>query len=243
MSEKKRLDRLLVDRGLFDSRSAAQAAITAGNVRVSGEVARRAADLVAVDSEIFATAPHPYVSRAALKLAHALDVFSIDPSGRHCLDIGASTGGFTEVLLERGAAHVTAVDVGRDQFHPRLRGDARITLLESTDARELTPAHFVTPPDLVVCDASFIGLEKILPVPLSLAAPRAELVLLFKPQFQVGPAHVGKGGIVKDKRASDEAEARFVDWLCEQGFSLRGRADSPIAGGDGNRERLIHASS
>ena len=235
-----RADKILVALGHFDSRSAAQAAIAAGTVRVSGRVLSKPSEKISSTARIEAKPEHPWVSRAGLKLAHALDVFDVDPRGAHCLDVGASTGGFTEVLLANGAVSVVAVDVGRDQLHPKLREDARIHSLEATDARQLTAAQ-VGSPNLIVCDASFISLHKLLAVPLSFANEGAKLIALFKPQFEVGRAHVGKGGIVTDATATARAEAGFVDWLADQGWIVQARADSPIKGGDGNAERLIYA--
>lgn len=236
-----RADKILVALGHFDSRSSAQAAIAAGKVRVRGRVLTKASEKISADAAIEAEAEHPWVSRAGLKLAHALEAFEVDPQGLHCLDIGASTGGFTQVLLDRGAAHVVSVDVGRDQFHASLRDNSRITLLEGTDARALTLQLVQAPPALVVCDASFISLHKLLSVPLSLAAKEATLIALFKPQFEVGRENVGKGGIVSDSNAKNRAEAAFVDWLETQGWTVRAATDSPIKGGDGNAERLIFA--
>ncbi len=242
MSEKlDRADKVLVALGHFDSRSAAQAAIAAGKVSVAGRVLAKPSEKIAPDARIVAEAEHPFVSRAGLKLAHALNLFEVDPGGKTCLDIGASTGGFTEVLLTHGAASVVAVDVGRDQLHARLQDHPRVSSLEATDARRLSADMLASPPDLIVCDASFISLHKLLGVPLGLAAERAALIALFKPQFEVGRAHVGKGGIVTDQAATARAEQGFVDWLADQGWQVQARADSPIKGGDGNAERLIYA--
>lgn len=242
MSEKlDRADKVLVALGHFESRSAAQAAVAAGKVKVRGKVLAKPSEKIAASAAIEAEPEHPWVSRAGLKLVHALDEFGIDPAGLHCLDVGASTGGFTQVLLSRGAARVIAIDVGRDQFHTRLRDDPRITVLEETDARALTPELVQSPPDLIVCDASFISLHKLLPVPLSLAADRAQLVALFKPQFEVGRQHVGKGGIVSDQAATQRAEDAFTAWLEAEGWRVQGRVASPIKGGDGNAERLVFA--
>ena len=236
-----RADKMLVSLGYFDSRSAAQAAIAAGKVSVSGRVLSKPSEKISATARIQAEREHPWVSRAGLKLAHALDVFGVDPAGYHCLDIGASTGGFTDVLLARDARRVIAVDVGRDQLHPKLRDDPRVMSLEATDARALTPEQVERPPDIVVCDASFISLHKLLAEPLSLAAEGASLIALFKPQFEVGREHVGKGGIVSDRAAVEIAETAFVAWLAEQGWRVEACADSPIKGGDGNAERLIYA--
>lgn len=242
MSENlQRIDKVLVEIGRFDSRASAQAAIAAGKVKVSGRLITKASEKVAPSAKIEAEAEHPWVSRAGLKLAHAMDIFNVDPSGWLCLDVGASTGGFTEVLLAHGAPSVIAVDVGRDQLHSRLQTDARVTSLEGTDARSLTPEIVGAPPRLIVCDASFISLHKLLSVPLSLAAHDAVLIALFKPQFEVGRENVGKGGIVTNTRAIERAEEAFVIWLAEKGWRVRARTDSPIKGGDGNTERLIYA--
>ncbi len=237
----RRLDVELVRRGLVASRAQARAAIEAGQVRVDGVLAKRSSDTVRPDARIEAAPAHPWVSRGGVKLAHALDVFGVDPSGRVCLDVGASTGGFTDVLLARGARHVTAVDVGHDQLHARLRADPRVRVLESRDARSLAAADLPEPPSLIVCDASFIGLEKVIATALTLSAPRAALVALFKPQFEVGPANVGRGGLVKDDTATDLAAQRIEAWLKGQGWPVAAWTDSPIAGGDGNRERLLLA--
>ena len=235
-----RADKILVALGHFESRSAAQAAIAAGTVRVSGRVLSKPSEKISSTARIEAKPEHPWVSRAGLKLAHALDVFNVDPTEAHCLDVGASTGGFTEVLLANDAVSVVAVDVGRDQLHPKLREDPRVLSLEATDARELTAAQAGTP-DLIVCDASFISLHKLLAVPLSFASQGAKLIALFKPQFEVGRAHIGKGGIVTDTAATERAGAAFIDWLAGQGWTVQARTDSPIKGGDGNAERLIYA--
>lgn len=238
---KDRADKLLVSLGLFESRSAARAAIEAGHVSAGGTVVLKPSQMLSGDEEIVAKPAHPYVSRGGLKLAHGLKAFGVDPAGRMCLDIGASTGGFTDVLLRAGAKHVVAVDVGRGQFHLALAGDNRVTSLEAQDARTLTADMLGEAPSLLVCDASFISLEKLLAVPLSLAAERAEFVGLFKPQFQVGREHVGKGGLVTDIEISDRAAEAFALWMERQGWPIRAWTDSPITGGDGNAERLFHA--
>jgi 23S rRNA (cytidine1920-2'-O)/16S rRNA (cytidine1409-2'-O)-methyltransferase len=235
----KRLDQVLVEQGFFASRSQAQAAIAAGCVSVDGTQATRPAQSVPARAVILAEPPHPWVSRAGVKLAHGLDAFGLSVAGAHCVDVGASTGGFTEVLLSRGAAHVVAVDVGRDQLHPRLRADPRVSVCEATDARSLTANELPVPPAWVVCDASFIGLLKVLPMALSLTAPEAQAVVLFKPQFEVGPAHVGKGGIVSDRIAVDRAREEVTAGLVSLGWRVAGQCESPITGGDGNREELL----
>ena len=236
-----RLDVELVRRGLFSSRAQARAAIEAGKVVVDGKVAAKPGLVVRTDQAIEAEPAHPWVSRGGVKLAHALDVFGVSPEGRTCLDIGASTGGFTDVLLSRGARQVVAVDVGRDQLHSKIRSDKRVISLEGTDARELTAGLIRESPTLVVCDASFIGLAKVLGRALSLAASDADLVALFKPQFEVGPAHVGKGGLVTDAAATAAAANAFEAWLGSEGWTVVAWTASPIAGGDGNQERLVHA--
>ncbi|MGH6950875.1 MAG: TlyA family RNA methyltransferase, partial [Vitreimonas sp.] len=196
-----RADLLLVARGLAESRAKARAAIEAGGVRADGAPVARPSDLLAEDAALEVSPPHPWVSRGGVKLAAALDAFGIDPSGRVCLDVGASTGGFTHVLLTRGAARVYAVDVGSGQLHASLRTDPRVASIEQTDARALTRGIIADAPSLVVCDASFIGAAKVLKTPLSLAAAAADLVVLIKPQFEAGP---GKGGVLA------EADARAV---------------------------------
>ncbi|MEQ8557091.1 MAG: TlyA family RNA methyltransferase [Henriciella sp.] len=241
MTKTDRADRLLVALGHYPSRAAAQAAIAEGRVTVNGAKLAKASAKISETDRIEAEALHPWVSRGGIKLAHALEVFGVDPAGRVCLDIGASTGGFTDVLLQAGAAHVYAVDVGQGQLHERLAGTPQISSLEGMDARQLSRKEIDRAPGLLVCDASFISLEKLLAVPLSLAEERADLVCLFKPQFQVGREHVGKGGIVTDPAATQRAEEAFCAWLGEQGWRVMARADSPISGGDGNAERLVHA--
>lgn len=239
---RKRADLLLVERGLFESRAKARAAIEAGRVLAGGTAVRRPSDLLDDLSEITAEPAHPWVGRAALKLAHALDLWPITIEGRSVLDVGASTGGFTEVCLDRGAAHVCAVDVGRGQLHPRLASDSRVQSLEATDARDLDAARLGFVPDLVVCDVSFISLSKALPRALDLAAPGADLVVLVKPQFEVGPALVGKGGLVKDEAARVRALEEAQTFLAESGWTVRDKAQSPITGGDGNVEFLVWAT-
>ncbi len=239
---KTRADVLLVARGLFESRAKARAAIEAGGVTADGRPVAKAAELIADDAVVEAVAAHPWVGRGALKLVHALDLWPIDVADRVVLDVGASTGGFTEVCLARGAARVYAVDVGRGQLHPKLAADPRVVSLEATDARDLTPALIAEPPGLIVSDVSFIALAKALPAALDLAAPGADLAALVKPQFEVGPAKVGKGGIVTDEAARQGALDGVLAFLDDRGWIVRGTADSPISGGDGNREFLLWAS-
>ena len=201
----------------------------------------KASDLIDETAEIVAAPAHPWVGRGALKLVHALDLWPIAVEGRVVLDVGASTGGFTEVCLARRARRVFAVDVGRGQLHPSLGSDSRVDGLEATDARDLTADLIPEAPGLVVSDVSFIGLAKALPAALALAAEGADLVALVKPQFEVGPARVGKGGLVKDEVARIEALERVKEFLEAAGWTVQGTAPSPIEGGDGNREYLVWA--
>jgi 23S rRNA (cytidine1920-2'-O)/16S rRNA (cytidine1409-2'-O)-methyltransferase len=237
---KMRADLLLVRRGLAESRAQAQLAIEAGGVRANGAPVRKASELVSDDAALEFERPHPWVSRGGVKLAAALDTFGIDPVGRVCMDLGASTGGFTHVLLERGAAKVFAVDVGHGQLHASLQSDPRVVNLERTDARTLTRGQISIEPSLIVCDVSFIGAAKALRRPLSLAAERADLVVLIKPQFETGP-RVGKHGVL-DEAAARAAAHRAAQALNEiEGFRIVAMTDSPIRGGDGNLEILAHA--
>lgn len=237
----RRLDVEMLRRGLAPSRAQARAAIEAGKVSVGGVRALKPGQPVRPDTVILAEPAHPWVSRGGIKLAHALDVFGVAVDGCACLDVGSSTGGFTQVLLARGARRVVAVDVGRDQLHPSLRADKRVTSLEATDARSLTAGMIGEAPLLTVCDASFISLAKLLGPVLELAAADGRLIALFKPQFEVGPAHVGRGGIVSSAKAVGSARQGLEDWLNGQGWSVRGWTHSPITGGDGNQEFLLLA--
>lgn len=238
---KARADLLLVRRGLFDSRAKARAAIEAGLVKANGAEVTKPSEMVDDDAVLDAAPAHPFVGRGALKLDHALTLWPVTVQGRKVLDVGASTGGFTEVCLLRGAARVYAVDVGRGQLHARLAADPKVVSLEGLDARRLDAGHVPEPVDLVLCDASFIGLAKVLPVALTLAAPGADLVCLVKPQFEAGPADVGKGGVVKD----EAVRARVLDevrrWLTGEDWTVRETATSPITGSDGNVEFLLWA--
>lgn len=237
-----RLDQHLVDFSLAPSRARAQALIKAGVVTVDGVPARKPSQTVSKAAEIRITDnPNPWVSRAGLKLAHALDLWSLDPTGAVALDVGASTGGFTEVLLARGAAAVHALDVGHGQLHQRLSGDPRVHNHEGINARTIPPG-LIPPVDWIVSDVSFISLTKALPGPLSLTKPGARLVALIKPQFELSPAEIGKGGIVSAPAAHDKARATVRAFLEASGWRIDGEADSPIDGGDGNREFLITAS-
>ncbi|MBX3496224.1 MAG: TlyA family RNA methyltransferase [Parvibaculum sp.] len=241
--EKRRLDLVLVERGLAPTRARAQGAIRAGHVRVGGKPAAKPADLVDAADEIELTAPeHPFVSRGALKLRHALDHFGLDPAGRTCLDLGASTGGFTQVLLQHGAASVVAVDVGHGQLAPEIASDARIRAIEGMNVKDLTRAIVPERIEFIVADLSFIGLAKALPAALALAEPGAPLIALIKPQFEVGPENVGKGGIVRDAALHEKVCDGISRWLeNEMNWRVLGIVPSPIEGGDGNREFLLAA--
>jgi len=240
---RRRLDQELVERGLLDSRTKAQALILAGRVFSGERRLDKPGQQVSADLPLELRLPEtPFVSRGGVKLAHGLDAFAIDPSGAIALDVGASTGGFTDVLLRRGAARVYAVDVGHGQLDWSLRQDPRVVVLERTNARHLTRSEVPEEPDLVVCDASFISLRLVLPPALQLARPGAFLVALIKPQFEVGKGEVGRGGVVRDPAlhtAVCEATARWLE--DEQGWSVRGIVESPILGPKGNREFLIGA--
>jgi 23S rRNA (cytidine1920-2'-O)/16S rRNA (cytidine1409-2'-O)-methyltransferase len=238
---RKRIDLLLVERGLVDSRAKAQAAVEAGGVRVNGAVVCKPSERVDEDAQIAAEPAHGWVGRGALKLAHALQQWPISPAGKIVLDIGASTGGFTEVCLKAGATKVFAVDVGRGQLHPKVAADPRVVNLEGVDARALDAAKIYAAPELIVCDASFIGLEKVLPAALALAAPGAALVALVKPQFQLGPGRVGKGGVVKDEADRLQAVQAAAAFLRAAGWTVRETLQSPVVGGDGNVEYLLWA--
>lgn len=238
---RKRADLVLVERGLFDSRAKARAAIEAGGVTLGDRVLFKASEVIEADADLTARAAHPYVGRGALKLDHALNLWPIRVEGARVIDVGASTGGFTEVCLLRGAARVFAVDVGHGQLHPRLKGDPRVADLERTDARRLTEAMIPAPIDLIVCDASFIGLAKVLPAALALGRVGADLMALIKPQFEAGPDRVGKGGVVKDAAVREQTARAVESWLNSLGWTVQGRVESPITGGDGNVEFLVWA--
>jgi 23S rRNA (cytidine1920-2'-O)/16S rRNA (cytidine1409-2'-O)-methyltransferase len=241
MTTRERADRLLVSRGLFESRARAQAAITAGLVTADGIVVRKPSEEISPAAVIAAQAEHPYVSRGGVKLAAALDEFRIDVAGRVCLDVGASTGGFTEVLLTRGARRVYAIDVGSGQLHPRLHNRSDIVSIEQTDIRNLDPSAFSDRPDLATVDVSFISLKLVLPAAGHLLAPRAQLLALIKPQFEAARRHLKKG-IVRDEavhKAVCEDIAAHIESL---GWQSGGVVAAAIAGGDGNREFFIEAS-
>jgi 23S rRNA (cytidine1920-2'-O)/16S rRNA (cytidine1409-2'-O)-methyltransferase len=238
---KPRLDALMVARGLAPSRERAQALILAGRVSVDGRAVSKAGAAVDSDARIELSEPdHPYVGRGGIKLAHALDAFGIDPAGRHALDIGASTGGFTDVLLRRGVRDVIALDVGHGQLDWRLRTDPRVVVREGVNARALTEADVPHCVDLATIDVSFISLRHILPaLPPFLATP-ADVVALVKPQFEAGREAVGKGGLVTDPAVHEAVLARVTDEAAAAGFSRVGMTPSPIAGATGNREFFLH---
>ena len=240
MTARQRADRLLVARGLFDSRTKAQAAIAAGLVTADEQPVRKASDTIAIDAKLVAAPAFPWVSRGGVKLAHALDQVAFEIEGHVCLDVGASTGGFTEVLLTRGARRVYAVDVGRDQLHARLRDDPRVVSIEETDIRALDPGRFVEPPDIAVVDVSFISLKQVLPAALRLAAPRMHLLALVKPQFEVGRRHLKKG-VVRDPAMHDAVSTDVAAFIASLGCEVLATFPSPIAGSDGNREFFIGA--
>jgi 23S rRNA (cytidine1920-2'-O)/16S rRNA (cytidine1409-2'-O)-methyltransferase len=238
-----RLDQLLVERGLYRTRSRARDAVLRGGVKVDGRTAAKPAQTVPPHADIeIADAAQPYVSRAALKLAHGLDHFDISATGLAALDLGASTGGFTQMLLERGATHVTALDVGHGQMAPGLEADPRVTLLEDLNARDLAATHLAEAPGIITADLSFISLKLALPPALALAAPGAWLVALIKPQFEAGPAHISKSGLVRDAAMQEAVCRDIAHWLeTAMAWHVVGTTPSPIAGGDGNREFLIAA--
>ena len=243
MAAKRRADQLLVDQGLAESRAKAQALILAGLVSAGGRRVDKPGTALAADLALtVAGRDHPWVSRGGVKLAFALDHFGIDPEGAIVLDIGASTGGFTDVVLARGAARVHAVDVGRGQLAWKLRQDPRVIVHEGVNARTLTRVMIPEPINLITCDASFIGLATVLPAPLALAAPRASLVALVKPQFEAGPEAVGRGGVVRDPAVHHAVCVRVAAWVGGQpGWTVTGIVESPITGPAGNREFLLYA--
>ncbi|HUT50390.1 MAG TPA: TlyA family RNA methyltransferase [Alphaproteobacteria bacterium] len=240
---KQRADLALVERGLVDSRARAQALIIGGKVFAGERRIEKPGETIVVGTDLDVRLPdHPWVSRGGLKLVHALDHFAINPEGAAALDIGASTGGFTDVLLARGAGKVIAVDVGHGQLAWRLRNDPRVAVLEKTNARHLTAEQVPEPVDLIVCDASFIGLEVVLPAALALAATPATLIALIKPQFEVGKSQVGKKGVVRDPALHAEVCQRIAAWIESlPGWQVLGVTESPILGPQGNKEFLIAA--
>jgi 23S rRNA (cytidine1920-2'-O)/16S rRNA (cytidine1409-2'-O)-methyltransferase len=240
MTVRERADRLLVARGLFESRARAQAAIAAGLVTADGVPVRKASEEISLTADIAAKAEHPYVSRGGVKLAAALDHFAIDVKGRICLDVGASTGGFSEVLTRRGARQVYAVDVGRNQLHARLRGRADINSIEQTDIRALDPSRLPTQPDFATVDVSFISLKLVLPAIGQLLKPPATLIALIKPQFEAQRSAIKKG-IVRDGAVHAAICEDIGKFLTSLGWRVGNVALSPILGGDGNREFFVEA--
>lgn len=237
-----RADQLLVERGLVESRTRAQALIMAGHVLTGDRKVEKAGQMLAPDAPMEVKGrDHPWVSRGGVKLAHALDHFGLDVAGAIGMDVGSSTGGFTDVLLTHGAARVYAVDSGTNQLAWKLRTDPRVIVHEQTSARILTPAHIPVPVNVIVCDASFISLAKVLERPLTFAAPGATLVALIKPQFEAGPAEVGKGGVVRDPAIHERVCHEVEQWVTGQGWRVAGITPSPITGPEGNVEFLLMA--
>jgi 23S rRNA (cytidine1920-2'-O)/16S rRNA (cytidine1409-2'-O)-methyltransferase len=240
MASRVRIDRLLVERGLFESRARAQAAVAAGRVTADDVIITKPSQEVSPDAALAAAPAHPYVSRGGVKLAAALDHFRCDPSGRVCLDVGASTGGFADVLLARGARRVYAVDVGRGQLHPSLRAWPQLVAIEATDIRALDPARLAEQPDLVTVDVSFISLKLVLPAVFRLARAPAQLLALIKPQFEAGRGSARKG-VVRDPAMHTAVCDDIAAFVAAHGWQIAGIAPSPIPGGDGNREFFIAA--
>jgi 23S rRNA (cytidine1920-2'-O)/16S rRNA (cytidine1409-2'-O)-methyltransferase len=236
---RKRLDALMAERGLFESRSRAAAAVMAGSVRISGEPARKPGQMVAEDEDITVERGPDFVSRGGVKLTNALDAFGIAVEGCSALDVGASTGGFTDVLLQRGAAAVIALDVAYGELHWRLRQDPRVTVLERTNARHLQPGDLPYRPDLIVADVSFISLTKVLPAVLHSAAERFDCLAMVKPQFEAGRGRVGKGGVVRDPELRVETVVSVAEAMRADGWSVMGFAPSGLPGPSGNRETFV----
>ena len=237
---KRRLDTLLAERGLFESRSRAAAAVIAGDVRVGGRPARKPGELVTDEAELAVTEPPPFVSRGGVKLANALDALGIDPSGRHALDVGASTGGFTDCLLQRGAAAVVTYDVAYGELNWRLRNDDRVTVIERRNARYLERDELPYAPDLIVADVSFISLTKVLPAVVAAAAPRFDMLAMIKPQFEVGREQLGKGGVVRNPDDRRAALLKVGEHATrELGASVLGFASSGLPGPAGNLETFV----
>lgn len=240
MTSRERADRLLVSRGFFESRARAQAAIAAGLVTADGVLVRKASEEISASAVVIAQQPHPYVSRGGIKLAAALDHYGIDVTGRVCLDVGASTGGFSEVLLQRGAKRIYAVDVGHGQLHASLQSRSEIVSLEKTDIRSLAPSRLVERPDLATVDVSFISLKLVLAAIGDLLQPTAAMVALVKPQYEVGRGRVRKG-VVRSASARAAACEDIAASLRGQGWQVSEPMPSPISGGDGNYEYFIEA--
>jgi 23S rRNA (cytidine1920-2'-O)/16S rRNA (cytidine1409-2'-O)-methyltransferase len=241
-ASKIRIDQLLVERGLAESRTRAQALIMAGQVLLGDKRADKPGQQVADDAKLTVKGQdHPWVSRGGVKLAHALEVFGIDVAGAVAIDVGSSTGGFTDVLLSKGAVRVYAVDSGTNQLAWRLRQDPRVIVQEQTSARILTAEHIPEPVDLIVCDASFISLSKVLERPMTFAQKGAQLVALIKPQFEAGKAEIGKGGVVRDAAVHERVCTEVRDWLEASSWAVKGLTESPITGPKGNVEFLIWA--
>jgi 23S rRNA (cytidine1920-2'-O)/16S rRNA (cytidine1409-2'-O)-methyltransferase len=239
---KARADQLLVERGLVESRARAQALILGGHVYSGERKIEKAGQQMAADTPLEVRGrDHPWVSRGGIKLAHGLDHFGWDVSGVTAIDVGSSTGGFTDVLLTKGAVKVYAVDSGTNQLAWKLRQDSRVVVLEQTSARILTASHIPAPVDLIVCDASFIGLAKVLERPLTFAASGARLMALIKPQFEAGREEVGKGGVVRDPLVHARVGGDVETWLTQSGWQVQGIVQSPITGPEGNVEFLIAA--
>jgi len=243
MAARVRIDRLLAERGLVESRERAARLVLAGEVLVDGERVDKAGALVAPDADLEVRGRSPFVSRGGEKLVHALEQFGVDPSGRICVDVGASTGGFTDCLLQRGAARIYAVDVGTGQLDARLRRDPRVVVMEQMNARTLDPRLFDERPSLAVVDVSFISLVKILPAVFGALAPRSEVVALIKPQFEVGRQHVGKGGVVREPALHRSVVEKLARFSVLRGWHVRGVTASPLRGPKGNREFFLHLAA
>jgi 23S rRNA (cytidine1920-2'-O)/16S rRNA (cytidine1409-2'-O)-methyltransferase len=242
MSSRRRADLLLVERGLFDSRAKAQAAIAAGLVTADNVLVRKASVEIPIDAALHAEAAHPWVSRGGVKLAAALDHFGFDPAGHVCLDVGASTGGFTQVLLAHGAKRIYAVDVGREQLHASLRNEPRVTLFEEADVRKLDPNDLPEPPDFLTIDVSFISLKLVLPSAVALLHMPARMIALIKPQYEAGRRHLKKG-IVREAQVHTAVCEDIAGFVAALGWTVAGAIPSPIKGGDGNREFLLGAGA
>jgi 23S rRNA (cytidine1920-2'-O)/16S rRNA (cytidine1409-2'-O)-methyltransferase len=243
MASRARLDRLLVDKGLVESREKAARLILAGEVMVDGQRVDKAGALVPVDADLDLRGRSPFVSRGGEKLAHALQHFAVTAKGRVCIDVGASTGGFTDCLLQKGAVRVFAVDVGSGQLDPKLRKDPRVVVMEQSNARALDPRLFDEQPSLAVIDVSFISLEKVLPAVFGVLAPRSEIIALVKPQFEAGREHVGKGGVVRDPAQHRAVVQRLARYAVLRGWHVLGVTASPLRGPKGNREFFLHLSA